>query len=198
MAVAGPLKKAGKAISSGASKASSTVGSVGTAIGAPVANVISKIDSYVDNTLVKDLTVVGNAIKDQLDKLVCGSDVGLLAVTVACSLSLSTAICSAFSGAAPGCVPESFKLMEKVAIAVGLTAVSIIFRCTFYHILKTLPGLCKGRAYGIASLTPWCPTLTRICAPLLSAAHVVLPAACSCAPTRNKRPYARVRPTRMR
>jgi hypothetical protein len=179
MAVAGPLKAAGKAAKSG-TKAAGNVASTATAGATNVANTAAAaaadaaadaaaataaaaaaaakaaaaataaIDSYVDKELVDDLKVVGNAIKNQLDKLVCGNEIAYAATVISCSISLAAGVCSATSGAAPGCVPSSFKLMEKVAIAVGLSAVSIIFRCTYYHILKTIPGLCRGRAYGIA------------------------------------------------
>jgi hypothetical protein len=41
--------------------------------------------------------------------------------------------------------------MEKVAATLGLAAIGLIFRCSYYHVLKNIPGLCDGMAYGIAT-----------------------------------------------
>jgi hypothetical protein len=121
-------------------------------VGAPVAKVIGKMDSYVDNQLVKDLTIAGNKIKDALEKIVCNNDAGMFAVTLSCSVALQAAICSATKGAAPGCLPgdEVFTLTQRILISLGLSTVSLVFRCTYFHILRQIEGLCEGRAYGIA------------------------------------------------
>jgi hypothetical protein len=138
VAVANPFKKATKAVVNN--------------VGAPVAKAIGKMDSYVDNQLVKDLTIAGNKIKNALEKIVCNNDAGMWAATLSCSIALQAAFCSATKGAAPGCLPggEVFTLTQKLLIALGMAKMSLVLRCTYFHILRTIEGLCEGRAYGIA------------------------------------------------
>ena len=149
------FKKTVKATGDGASKAGGAavdgVAEAGETIGAPIAQAVAAVNSYVDNQLVSDLTAAGNTIKNQLANLVCDNTGGIFAVTVSCSLALAAAVCAATEGAAPGCVDKSLELYEKLAIAIGLAAVAVIFRCTYFHILRQIPGLCEGRAYGIAT-----------------------------------------------
>jgi hypothetical protein len=141
------------AISGGASTVVAPITKVAETIAAPVVNVgadvIRRIDSYVDNTLVNDLRIIGKAINDILDKLVC-SDVGIFATTLACSLSLTSAVCGATAGAAPGCITGVASQLARLAIAVSTATLALFLRCTYFHILRTIDGLCEGRAYGIA------------------------------------------------
>jgi hypothetical protein len=197
VAVAGPFKRAKEAVSGTTKAVGSAVSSTTNAVvnhvvspvtdglakgfgkGSAIAKGFGKMGSYVDNQLVKDLTIVGNAIKKTLDKLVC-NDAGMFAVTLSCSIAIQGAICSATKGAAPGCLPgdEVLTLTQRIVVSIGLATVSLVFRCSYYHLLKQFePALCKGRAYGIA---------TQVAHALVSDPYSMacsLAIGCSCGPT---------------
>jgi hypothetical protein len=108
---------------------------------------VGSIESYVENDLIDDLEKIGDYIANEL---IC-TDIGMPATTLTCAVALAAAVCAATEGAAPGCFPESMSLMEKVAATLGLAAMGLIFRCSYYYVLKNIPGLCDGMAYGIAT-----------------------------------------------
>lgn len=134
-------------IKKAAKQTGGAVSNVGETVGAPIAKAMSNFDGKI---LVNSLTVAGNAIKNQLDKLVCNNDAGLFAVTLSCSLALTSAICTSTNNFAPGCIPAWKAPFDKIVTIIGLSAIMMILRCTFFHVLRQLPGLCEGRAYGIA------------------------------------------------
>lgn len=111
---------------------------------------VDGINNYVENRLVDDLKMAAEELVKQLNNLACVRDESRFALTLVCAYQVQAQICLNTGGAAPGCLPWWTFLVKKILVAVGQVTFSFILRCTFYHIFKQLPGLCRGRAFGIA------------------------------------------------